>query len=68
MKLTALAKQAPARSTFSIPFYRPLDYVSSIETPVLIAAANKDTICPISAVNEAEKILKNGKVPATFIL
>jgi fermentation-respiration switch protein FrsA (DUF1100 family) len=54
--------QAPARSIIYISRYRPLDYVASISTPVLMIAANNDTLCPISAVNEAEKLLSNGEV------
>jgi fermentation-respiration switch protein FrsA (DUF1100 family) len=54
--------KAPARSILYISRYRPLDYVANIKTPTLIVAANQDTLCPISAVNEAEKLLKNGKV------
>jgi pimeloyl-ACP methyl ester carboxylesterase len=54
--------KAPARSIIYISRYRPLDYVASISTPVLMIAANNDTLCPISAVNEAEKLLSNGEV------
>lgn len=54
--------KAPARSILYVSRYRPLDYVASISTPTLMIVANHDTLCPITAANEAEKLLANGKV------
>lgn len=42
--------RAPARIVLKLPFYRPIRSASKIRCPVLIVAAEKDTLIPIRAV------------------
>jgi fermentation-respiration switch protein FrsA (DUF1100 family) len=47
--------RAPARVLFQLPRYRPLRDAASIEAPVLMVAAEDDSLIPVAAVEAASK-------------
>jgi len=47
--------RAPARVLFQLPRYRPLRDAASIEAPVLMIAAEDDSLIPVAAVEAASK-------------
>lgn len=53
---------APARTSLSIPFYRPIKYVDKVECPILFVVAEKDAITPASATMKAAKKAKKAEV------
>jgi fermentation-respiration switch protein FrsA (DUF1100 family) len=52
---------APARIVLSLPFYRPVKFVSKIPCPVLIIRAEKDTLIPPASVAKTASLIKNSR-------
>ncbi len=51
--------RVPARILLLVSYYRPIRHANRIESPVLIVAAEKDSLIPISAVEKTAARIKN---------
>jgi uncharacterized protein len=53
---------APARIFLTLPLYRPIRYAPRVQAKVLVIAATKDTLIPVSAVRKTAARLPHGEI------
>lgn len=54
--------QLTAAFSFFLTFYRPINYADQVDTPTLFVAAEKDKLCPLSAVQRTAARMKAATV------
>jgi pimeloyl-ACP methyl ester carboxylesterase len=53
---------ATTDSGLHLATYRPMDVVASIQSPVLLIAAEKDTLCPAKSVQQAQERIQGAEL------